>query len=96
MFSNTLPLAAMFLRNKILSWAALFTALQVYLNEPPVRGKDAQPAWITLVTSVIGLVTCYMDFVIPKRLPPPVAQRAAESVSTAVQAAVETAVSAAR
>lgn len=70
MFSSTLPLAAMFMKNKIMSWAALFTAIQLYLNEPKVRAPDAQPASISIVTAIVGLLTCYSDFVLPRRVLP--------------------------
>uniref|UniRef100_A0A060TGL4 ARAD1D24354p n=1 Tax=Blastobotrys adeninivorans TaxID=409370 RepID=A0A060TGL4_BLAAD len=67
MFTNTMPLAAMFMRNKLLAWVALFTALQSFLNEPFTQQSDAQPTWTSLVTALVGLVTCYMDFVIPPK-----------------------------
>ncbi|CAN6596259.1 hypothetical protein TRVA0_001S02498 [Trichomonascus vanleenenianus] len=70
MFSSTLPLAAMFMRNKLLAWAAVFTAIQSFLNEPiNKKAGDSQPAWITLMTALIGLLTCYMDFVMPNMRP---------------------------
>lgn len=89
LFSNTLPLVAMFMRNKLLSWVSVFTALQMFLNEPKTRKPDAQPAWVAMVTAFVGLITCYMDFVMPKRLPP--VRQAAETTTT-VAAAITAAV----
>lgn len=52
-----------------MSWAAFFSAIQLYLNEPKVRPADSQPAWLTIITSVVGLLTCYSDFVLPRNTP---------------------------
>ena len=85
-FSSTLPMAAMFMRSKILSWCAMFTAMQVYLNEPEIPEGDGQPGWMTLVIAFVGLGVCYMDFV-GKRPVPKAAQKVAETV---IEAATET------
>jgi hypothetical protein len=75
-----------FINLRILSWAAVFTALQSYLNEDKNRAADSQPAWISMVTACIGLLTCYSDLVLPRRAPP-VPKRAVQS---AVEMASET------
>jgi hypothetical protein len=55
-----------------------------------VRAADAQPAWISVITAIVGLFTCYSDFVLPRRaLPfaqPPinVVEEAAEAAEAAV------------
>lgn len=86
-FSSTLPMAAMFMRSRILSWCALFTAMQVYLNEPEERSPDAQPGWMSLIIAVLGVGTSYMDFVGKRPVPKQAAAKAAETV---VEAAKET------
>lgn len=69
-----------------MSWAAVFTALQSYLNEDKNKSSEGQPAWITMVTALVGLLTCYSDLVMPRRIPP-AAQRAAQ---VAAEKATET------
>lgn len=91
-FSASLPMAAMFMRSRILSWCALFTAMQVYLNEPEERAPDAQPAWMSLIIAILGVGTSYMDF-IGKR---PVPKGTAQATATAAAATVETIVEAAK
>lgn len=82
-------MAAMFMRNKLMAWTAIFSALQAYLSEPKVKTSDQQPAWITLITSLVGLITCYSDFVMPKNVRPAAqaAQATIESIGTAVVSA---------
>lgn len=63
-------MAAMFMRNKLLSWASLFLALQSYLTEPinkPPTDKDAgsQPPLLRIFFALISLITCYMEFYFP-------------------------------
>lgn len=81
------------MRNKLLSWVALFTALQMFLNEPKVKKADSQPAWVSVITAFVGILTCYMDFVIPKRIPE--ASQVAETTTT-VAAAITAAVTGSR
>lgn len=89
MFTSTLPLAAMFLRNKLIAWAALFTAVQGFLNEPTIQSSSpesqGQPAWITLTTALIGMITCYMDFAVPSMRP--LAKQATDAAAAAATGA---------
>lgn len=74
LMTQSLPMMSMFMRSKIISWAGVFTALQSWLSEPEDLGKDQNPGWMSLITSFIGVVVCYMDFVFvpaPKGAPPP-------------------------
>lgn len=67
MIAQSLPMAAMFMRNKLLSWASLFLAIQSYLNEP-INGEkpaDAQPPFLRIVFAIVSLFTCYLDLFFP-------------------------------
>lgn len=74
MISQTLPMAAMFMKNKILSWAALFLAIQTYLTEPINKEQNekeagSQPPLLRLAFAFISLATCYMEFFFPSSSP---------------------------
>jgi hypothetical protein len=72
------------LTRRLLSWCAMFLAVQTYLNEPTLRASDSQPGWIVVLTSVVSLVTCYAEFVVPGRglLPRGLPGKAAVTPST--------------
>lgn len=71
MVAQSLPMAAMFMRNKLLSWAALFLAIQSYLNEPinAERAADAQPPFLRILFAFVSLGTCYLDLFFPSTSP---------------------------
>ncbi|KAK6460736.1 hypothetical protein DFJ63DRAFT_337489 [Scheffersomyces coipomensis] len=73
MISQTLPMAAMFMRNKMLSWAAVFLAIQAFLNEPvnviKKEGDTSQPPALRIGFALISLVTCYIDIFFPGTMP---------------------------
>ncbi|CAH6723426.1 uncharacterized protein CLIB1444_15S01024 [[Candida] jaroonii] len=94
MISQSLPMAAMFMRNKMLSWAAFFLAVQAFLNEPnhkPSGPDDAaqQPPFLRVVFAFISLGTCYMDLIFPGTNP--MLRNAAKAASTAAASATGTA-----
>lgn len=84
MISQTLPMAAMFLRNKMLSWCAFFLAIQSYLNEPinKVEENDSagsQPPLLRVLFAFISLITCYLELIFPNQNPAAaIASKAAE------------------
>lgn len=72
MVAQTLPMAAMFMKNKLLSWSAFFLAIQSWLNEPINRPADdtslstaTQPPLLRILFSFISLATCYIEFFFP-------------------------------
>lgn len=93
-FSQTLPMAAMFLRSKVMSWCALFTALQNALNAPTERAsEDLAPAWMHAFTAFIGVLAAYMEFVFGRRGPKLAkagAETAAATTGTIIEVAKET------
>lgn len=92
MMSQTLPMAAMFMRNKLMSWSAVFLAIQTYLSEPinkaPSSDSASQPPLLRILFALISLATCYMEFVIPATNPS--VKRAAQAAAAASTAAAET------
>lgn len=47
-FSSTMPMAAMFTRNKMIGWVALMMSLLNWLGETPAQRKKAsQPGYLT-------------------------------------------------
>ncbi|KAK9469374.1 hypothetical protein V1512DRAFT_256098 [Lipomyces arxii] len=59
---TVLPMAAMFLRNRIIAWGALLVAIQSYLNETEAQARESsQPAYLKVMMSFAGLLVCYLD-----------------------------------
>lgn len=81
MISQSLPMAAMFMRNKMLSWTSFFLAVQSFLNEPVNKpdSSDQQPPILRVLFSIVSLGTCYMDLIFPSSNP---ALRKAAKVAT--------------
>lgn len=67
MISQSLPMAAMFMRNKLLSWTAVFLAVQAFMNEPINSPKESegQPPILRVIFGIVSLLTCYMDLIFP-------------------------------
>lgn len=98
MISQTLPMAAMFMRNKLMSWSSVFLALQSYLTEPvnkPESASDsgAQPPLLRLAFAFISLLTCYMEYFFPATSSS-VRKTAVQSVTSVVSEATAAATSA--
>ncbi|KAH8686066.1 hypothetical protein BGZ60DRAFT_396817 [Tricladium varicosporioides] len=65
---STLPMAAMFTRNKFIGWASVVLAIQNWLGESAETRKTAsQPAYFSVGMSLMSLVVTYL----PMFLPPP-------------------------
>jgi len=81
---NTLPMAAMFTRNKFVGWASVVFAIQNWLGESPETRKTAsQPAYLSVGMSFLALVVTYL----PMFLPPPVFPGGASGTGTEAAAA---------
>ncbi|RDA82496.1 hypothetical protein CP532_6863 [Ophiocordyceps camponoti-leonardi (nom. inval.)] len=66
--ATTMPMAAMFTRNKFVGWAAVVFSIQSWLGE----GEDAKkgngtPGYFTVIMSIMALLVTYM----PLFMPPP-------------------------
>lgn len=90
---QNLPLAAMFLRNKALSWACLFFAVQTYLNEPMIKdpSDDSQPAFFRILFALVAIGTSYIDLIFPSMNGAAAAKLAAQKATEAAATAAATA-----
>lgn len=63
---STLPMAAMFTRNKFVAWASLIFAIQNWLGESVALKKSSgQPAILTVGMSIVALIMTYLPLFIP-------------------------------
>ncbi|KAJ1335658.1 PAT complex subunit Asterix [Microdochium nivale] len=83
--SSTLPMAAIFTRNKYLGWASLVFALQNWLGESEgsASAGSSTPGYFSVGMSAMSLAITYL----PLFLPQPPNQRAATSTGPAAPAA---------
>ncbi|KAI0125175.1 hypothetical protein BJ170DRAFT_491872 [Xylariales sp. AK1849] len=66
--SSTLPMAAIFTRNKYIGWASIVFSVQNWLGESEEATKNAStPGYFTVGMSIMALATTYL----PMFLPPP-------------------------
>ncbi|GMM38857.1 hypothetical protein DASC09_061960 [Saccharomycopsis crataegensis] len=90
MMAQTMPMASMFMRNKMMSWASFCICVQHYMNFRNVKlSEDANSPLMSLILATIGLVTAYIDILVPT---PQIKKKAAETVADAVTSVVATAV----
>ncbi|QLQ78878.1 hypothetical protein HG537_0B02260 [Torulaspora globosa] len=84
--NQSMPMVAMFLRNKFIGWFALIQSVHYYFNTDPEaasvaaasnKGSMDQPPLMKVLLSVVGLLVCYMNLVIPQ--PPMAPSRKAET-----------------
>ncbi|TGO16464.1 hypothetical protein BTUL_0028g00660 [Botrytis tulipae] len=74
---STLPMAAMFTRNKLIGWASVLFAIQNWLGESPeARKTSSQPAYFSVGMSLMALVITYLPMFLPPPPTAPVAQSA--------------------
>ncbi|CAI4053588.1 hypothetical protein N7582_005759 [Saccharomyces uvarum] len=79
--NQSMPMAAIFLKNKFIAWFSLIQSLHFYLNtdedivaaqkETKSASPMDQPPAIKLLMSIIGIGVCYMNLVFPQQLAPP-------------------------
>ncbi|KAF1947286.1 hypothetical protein EJ02DRAFT_392458 [Clathrospora elynae] len=67
--ASTLPMAAIFTRNKMIGWVAVVFAIQAWLAETPEQKKTAStPAYVQIGMSAMSLLVSYSSMFLP---PPP-------------------------
>ncbi|PSN70066.1 hypothetical protein BS50DRAFT_632004 [Corynespora cassiicola Philippines] len=82
--ATTLPMAAIFTRNKMVGWVAVVFAIQSWLAETPEQRRNSTtPAYFTVGMSIMSLAVGYMPMFLP---PPP--NRAGAGSGTEAPAAV--------
>ena len=64
--SSTLPMAAMFTRNKFIGWAAVVYAIQTWLSESEeTRKKATTPGYLNVFMSIMALAVSYLPLFLP-------------------------------
>ncbi|KAH9868258.1 hypothetical protein J1614_007330 [Plenodomus biglobosus] len=67
--ASTLPMAAIFTRNKMIGWVAVVFAIQSWLAETPEQKKTSTtPAYFQIGMSAMSLLVSYSSMFLP---PPP-------------------------
>ncbi|EZF11827.1 hypothetical protein H112_07055 [Trichophyton rubrum D6] len=66
--ASTMPMAAMFTRNRMIGWSSLVFTLQTWLAESEDQRKaSTTPAYMSVFMSAMAVIVTYM----PLFLPPP-------------------------
>jgi len=95
MVAQSLPMAAMFMKNKLLSWTSLFLAIQSFLNDPINKQEDPdstqQPPLLKIVFALIAVCTCYIDLIFPKANPTSKAGNLAQTASATISSVISSA-----
>lgn len=95
MVAQSLPMAAMFMKNKLLSWTSLFLAIQSYLNDPINKQEDSesqqQPPLLKIVFAIIAVCTCYIELIFPKSGPASKVESLAQTASATASAVISSA-----
>ncbi|TPX10675.1 uncharacterized protein E0L32_008409 [Thyridium curvatum] len=64
--SSTLPMAAMFMRNRYVGWAAVVYSVQSWLGESEESRKNqATPGYFSVGMAVMSLLVTYMPLFLP-------------------------------
>ncbi|KAK4944404.1 hypothetical protein LTR66_014506 [Elasticomyces elasticus] len=64
--ASTLPMAAIFTRNKMIGWTAVVFALQSWLAESPEQKRTASaPAYFSVGMAFMSVVVSYMPLLLP-------------------------------
>ncbi|MCJ1367705.1 Eukaryotic translation initiation factor eIF-1 [Acarospora aff. strigata] len=85
--ASSLPMAAMFTRNKMIGWAAVVFSLQNWLAETPEQKRtSSNPGYFQVGMSFLSVIVAYLPLV----LPPPPGQRATDPFAEADEETGET------
>ncbi|KAL2353826.1 hypothetical protein BJ546DRAFT_113646 [Cryomyces antarcticus] len=69
--ASTLPMAAIFTKNKMIGWTAVVFALQTWLAETPEQKKKASsPAYFGVGMAFMSIAVAYMPMFMPPQLVP--------------------------
>ncbi|KAH6894075.1 hypothetical protein B0T10DRAFT_603629 [Thelonectria olida] len=65
--STTLPMAAMFTRNKLIGWAAVVFSIQSWLGESEDAKKNSStPGYFSVGMSIMSLAITYLPLFLPQ------------------------------
>ncbi|CAR23708.1 uncharacterized protein KLTH0E15312g [Lachancea thermotolerans CBS 6340] len=76
--SQSMPMAAMFMKNKFLAWFGLLSSVHYCLTADAESSGDQSPV-LKLVMALVSLGVCYMNLVFPQPGPADVAKAKAQS-----------------
>ncbi|KAL1959624.1 hypothetical protein VTO42DRAFT_1659 [Malbranchea cinnamomea] len=69
--ASTMPMAAMFTRNKIIGWTSVVFSLQTWMSESAEQKRTANtPAYLSVMMSLMAVIVTYL----PLFFPPPAAR----------------------
>ncbi|ODV63845.1 uncharacterized protein ASCRUDRAFT_67907 [Ascoidea rubescens DSM 1968] len=94
---QSMPMAAMFMKNKLLGWSGLTFAVQNYLtfHHDLKQPEDAASPLLSLAFGFGGLIASYTDFIFPvpksTKIIGKTAEKIAETVTSVVSSATSTA-----
>ncbi|KAI7116939.1 hypothetical protein KC316_g18834, partial [Hortaea werneckii] len=64
--ASTLPMAAMFTRNKLIGWTAVLFSIQGWLSETPdQRANASTPGYFSVGMALLSLGVAYMPLFLP-------------------------------
>ncbi|KAJ9501596.1 hypothetical protein H2202_002557 [Exophiala xenobiotica] len=64
--SSTMPMAAMFTRNRLLGWFALLSSLLNWLGETPAqKSTNSTPGYLSFGMAVLAIAVTYMPLFLP-------------------------------
>ncbi|KAK2774546.1 hypothetical protein FQN52_004250 [Onygenales sp. PD_12] len=64
--SSTMPMAAMFTRNKMIAWASVTFSLQNWMAETPEQKKTtSSPGYLSVLMSLMAVLVTYMPLFLP-------------------------------
>ncbi|CAI4830180.1 CLN_G0056280.mRNA.1.CDS.1 [Saccharomyces cerevisiae] len=97
--NQSMPMAAIFLRNKFIAWFSLIQSVHYYLNtdediivaykENKAPSPMDQPPAIKLFMSLIGLCVCYMNLVFPQQIAQPSSSGSKGNTETTIETTTE-------
>ncbi|KAJ5162358.1 hypothetical protein N7492_007750 [Penicillium capsulatum] len=67
--SSTMPMAAMFTRNRMIGWVSFVFSLQSWLAESPEQKKtSSNPAYMSVFMSFMALIVTYFPLFLPPQV----------------------------
>ncbi|TKA34766.1 hypothetical protein B0A54_13366 [Friedmanniomyces endolithicus] len=66
--ASTLPMAAIFTRNKMIGWTSVIFSIQGWLSETPAqKASTSTPAYFSVSMAVLSLGVAYMPLFLPPK-----------------------------
>ncbi|SCU82722.1 LANO_0B07316g1_1 [Lachancea nothofagi CBS 11611] len=69
--AQSMPMAAMFMKNKFLAWFSLLLTVHYSLNGEADKKSADQSPLLKILMAVVSLAVCYMNVVFPQPGPAP-------------------------